>query len=163
MHKKSIKHGEVTQASQYVRKTSLLTEHKGQSYTVSPFVKGIVHPKMKILSSFTHPQVVPNLYEFLVLPNTKEDILKKVCNQAVLGHHWLHSRKKIYTMQVVCPRTALFPTFFRISSFVFSRTKTFIQVWNYLRVSKWWQNFHFWVNYPFKVYQIGVPDTWGLA
>ncbi len=25
-------------------------------------VKGIVHPKMKILSSFTHPQVVPNLY-----------------------------------------------------------------------------------------------------
>jgi len=28
-------------------------------------VKGIVHPKMKILSSFTHPQVVPNLNEFL--------------------------------------------------------------------------------------------------
>ncbi len=33
---------------------------------------------------------------------------------------------------------------------MFSRTKTFIQVWNYLRVSKWWQNFHFWVNYPFN-------------
>ncbi len=33
----------------------------------------------------------------------------------------------------------------------FSRTKKFIQVWNYLRVSKWWQNFHFWVNNPFKV------------
>ncbi len=47
-------------------------------------VKGIVHPKMKILSSFTHPQVVPNLYEF-VLPNTKEDILKKVWKQS-LGH-----------------------------------------------------------------------------
>ncbi len=28
-------------------------------------VKGIVHPKMKILSSFTHPQVFPNLYECL--------------------------------------------------------------------------------------------------
>ncbi len=26
-------------------------------------LKGIVHPKMKILSSFTHPRVVPNLYE----------------------------------------------------------------------------------------------------
>ncbi len=26
-------------------------------------LKGIVHPKMKILSSFTHPQVVPNLFE----------------------------------------------------------------------------------------------------
>ncbi len=79
---------------------------------------------------------------FFVLPNTKEDILKKVCN--------FHSRKKKYYGSQWCPRTALFPTFFRISSFVFSRTKTFIQVWNYLRVSKWWQNFHFWVNYPFK-------------
>ncbi len=28
-------------------------------------VKGIVQPKMKIVSSFTHPHVVPNLYEFL--------------------------------------------------------------------------------------------------
>jgi len=38
-------------------------------------LKGILHPKMKILISFTHPQVVANLYEFLLL-NTKEDILK---------------------------------------------------------------------------------------
>jgi len=29
------------------------------------YLKGIVHPKGKILSSFTHPQVVPNLYECL--------------------------------------------------------------------------------------------------
>ncbi len=28
-------------------------------------VKGIVHPKMKILSSFTHPQEVPNRYGYL--------------------------------------------------------------------------------------------------
>ncbi len=42
-----------------------------------------------------------------------------------------------------CPKTAWLQTFFRISSFVFNRTKKFIQVWNYLRVSKWWQNFHF--------------------
>ncbi len=47
-------------------------------------VKGIVHPKMKILS-FTHSQVVPNLYEF-VPPNTKEDILKNIGDRAVLGH-----------------------------------------------------------------------------
>ncbi len=50
-----------------------------------------------------------------------------------------------------CPKTAwLQKSFFKISSSVFCRTKKFIQVWNYLRVSKWWQNFHFWVNYPFK-------------
>ncbi len=34
-----------------------------------------------------------------VLPNTKEDILKKVCNQAVLGHHCL--RKKIQWKSMV--------------------------------------------------------------
>jgi len=28
-------------------------------------VKGLVHPKMKILSVFTRPHVVPNLYAFI--------------------------------------------------------------------------------------------------
>jgi len=28
-------------------------------------VSGLVHPKMKILSVFTHPHVVPNLYVFI--------------------------------------------------------------------------------------------------
>ncbi len=36
------------------------------SEALEHLLKGIVHPKkMKILSSFTHPQVVPNLYECL--------------------------------------------------------------------------------------------------
>ncbi len=34
-------------------------------------------------------QVVPNLYEFLFLLNTKEDILKIVGYQTVAGPHWL--------------------------------------------------------------------------
>ncbi len=60
-------------------------------------------------------------------------------------------RRKTITMEVNgAHKTALFPTFFKISSIVFCRTKTFIQVWNYLRVSKW-QKFHFWLNYPFKL------------
>ncbi len=49
------------------------------------------------------------------------------------------------------PKTAWLQTFFKISSFVFGRTKKFIQVWNYLRVNKWWQNFHFGVNYHFNI------------
>jgi len=49
--------------------------------------KVIVHFKMKILSSFTQPQVVSNLnYGFLL--NTKEDIFKNVGNQTVDGPHW---------------------------------------------------------------------------
>ncbi len=42
---------------------------------------------------------------------------------------------------------------------MFSRTKTFIQVWNYLRVSKGWHKFHFWVNYPFKSNSLTVDHT----
>jgi len=41
-------------------------------------VKGLVHPKMKILSVFTHPHVVPNLYVFICSVDTKEDIWKNV-------------------------------------------------------------------------------------
>jgi len=39
---------------------------------------------MKILSSFTHPQVVANLYNFFLLLNTKEDILKNDLNYGIV-------------------------------------------------------------------------------
>jgi len=49
-----------------------------------------------------------------------------------------------------CQATVWFQSFFKISSFVLSRRKELIKVCNNLRVRKWWQNFHFWVEYPFK-------------
>ncbi len=70
--------------------------------------------------------------------------------ECVLGHYWLPYYFFSYYGSQWCPKTAWLQTFFKISSFVFGRTKKIIQVWNYLRESKWWQNFHFWVNYPFK-------------
>ncbi len=103
---------------------------------------------MKILSSFTHPQVVPNLYECVCSEHKgrySEECGKQSSSGAPLTSIVFFS---FYGSQW-CPKTAWLQTFFRISSFVF-RTNTFIQVWNYLRVSKWWQKFHFWVNYPFK-------------
>jgi len=42
-------------------------------YMQSTF-KGIVHPKIKILSPFTHCHVVPNLFGFFY-----SDILRSVC------------------------------------------------------------------------------------
>jgi len=52
------------------------------------FGVGIVHTQIfLILSSFTHRQVLPNLYAFLYLLNTKQDILKNVGNQTVDGSH----------------------------------------------------------------------------
>ncbi len=49
--------------------------------------KGVVHPKMKILSSFTLFQTGMNF--FLILNNTREDILENMFNQTVDGSHWL--------------------------------------------------------------------------
>ncbi len=44
---------------------SLLNPNSDGNSCLRPRLKVIVHPKMKILALFTHPQVVPNLYEFL--------------------------------------------------------------------------------------------------
>ncbi len=82
--------------------------------------------------------------------NTKEDILKNVGKQSSSGAPLTSIVFFPYYGSQWFPKTACLQTFPIISSFVFSRTKTCIQVWNYLRVSKWWQNFHFSVNYPFK-------------
>ncbi len=64
--------------------------------------------------------------------------------------------------KILCPITALFLTFFRISSFVFGRTKTFLQVWNYLRENDDWIYIFGWTN-PFAccvnaLFLYGVDD-----
>ncbi len=45
------------------------------SSTLTTHVKDIVHPKIKILSSFTHTHVVPNLSDFL---STAQPSQKKI-------------------------------------------------------------------------------------
>jgi len=50
-------------------------------------LKGIVHPKLKILSSFTHPEVVPNLFVFICSAEHKGRYLKECFNQTDLIPH----------------------------------------------------------------------------
>ncbi len=65
-------------------------------------IKGIVHPKIKMLSSFTHPQVVPNLYEFICSAGT-------FVTRLFWGTVDFHSRKK-NTMEVNgAPELLCFP------------------------------------------------------
>ncbi len=86
-------------------------------------LKGTVHPKMEIPSSFC--LVILNLFQtcmsFFLLLNTK-DILKNVGNQTVEGSHLLS--------------IVWLPKFFKISYFVFNRRKKLIQVCNKLRMTK---------------------------
>ncbi len=48
-------------------------------------IKGIAHPKMKIVSSFTHPQVVPNLYECLCSAEHKGRYFEECGKQSSSG------------------------------------------------------------------------------
>jgi len=64
---------------------------------------------------------------FFLLLNTNKDILKNFVNQTVDSTHWHHCRKKI----IECIGSQWVPS---------------TACW----VAKWCQNFHFWVNYPFK-------------
>jgi len=49
--------------------------------------KMIVHPEIKIVSSFTHPQVVPNLYVFIRSAVHKGRYLEEWFNQTDLIPH----------------------------------------------------------------------------
>ncbi len=96
----------------------------------------VVHPKMKILASFTHPQVVPNLYEHLCSAEHKGRYSEEWGKQSSSGAPLTSIVFFLsYYGSQWCPKTAWLQTFFKISSFVFGRTKTFIQVWNYMWVN----------------------------
>ncbi len=91
------------------------------------------------------------------LLNTNEDVLKNVGNQTAFGPHWL-SIFPYYGSQWG-PAAIWFPTFFKVCSFMFNLRKKLMPVWSNVKVSKWWQNFHLWVNYSFNV---GLRSFWSL-
>ncbi len=51
-----------------------------------------------------------------------------------------------HVMEVSRNQNCLVTTFFH-------RREKVIQVWNVMRVSKWWRSVHFWVDYPFKCFK----------
>lgn len=78
-------------------------------------------------------------------------ILKRQFTQTwVGGSHWLpwYGKKYYVTLWLL--------TFFKRSSFVFRRRKKLVQVWNNLRMSKWWQNLIFgWTVPLIRIHAIG--------
>jgi len=84
-------------------------------------LKGIVHFKMNMLSSFLTLKLFNS--NLLVL-NTKEDILKNMGNQTSIKYFFFFLWMEVNGIhQLSC-----LPTLFKISSFVFSRKKKFIEV-----------------------------------
>lgn len=96
---------------------------------------------MKLLSSFTHPYIVPRLYGWPSSVEHKRQYFEKCFSVFFF---------KSIQWKSIGTKTAWFQTFFKISYFVFHRRKKCIPGWPNMRVSKWWQNCPFWVNYPIK-------------
>ncbi len=82
---------------------------------------------------------------FFLMLNIKEGILKNAGNQMVMVPTDFHSIFFFYNRSQWGPTTVWF---FKISSFVFNIRNKLIQVWNDMRVNKWWQCF-FGVNHSF--------------
>ncbi len=90
-------------------------------------LKGIVHPKMIILS-FTYYQVFPSLYECLCSAEHKGRYSEECEKQSSSGAPLTSMVFCSYYGSQWCPKTIWLQTFFKISSFLFGRTKTFIHV-----------------------------------
>ncbi len=112
------------------------------------FVKGLFTQKG---NSCHHLLTLKWFQSCINLLNTKEDILKKKEKMLMALLFLVFG---IFGIFFPCygslwePSTVWLPLFLKISSFVFNRIKKLIQVWNNLRVSKWWQNFNFWWTIP---------------
>ncbi len=90
---------------------------------------------MKILSSFTHHQVVPNLYECLCYAEHKERYSEECRKQSSSGVPFTSIVILFPTMDV--NGASKQPGYKRQNIFLCVRqNKEFIQVWNYLRLSK---------------------------
>jgi len=80
----------VTKYTLYYQKSKQQrTDPKIAKHSTFNCLKGIVHPKMKILSSFSHPQVVPNLYVFICSDEHKGKYLEECFHQTDLNPHLL--------------------------------------------------------------------------
>jgi len=62
-------------------------KHQTLVISLNVTFKGLVHPKMKILSVFTHPHDVPNLYVFICSAEHKGRYLEECFNQTDLIPH----------------------------------------------------------------------------
>ncbi len=88
-------------------------------------LQGIIHPNMKMLSSFTHPHAVPNLYKFISYTERRRRYSEE-CWTSIVGSEILH--KSIETVNCVITK------FFKIYYFMFNMRKKLIQVWNDMKI-----------------------------
>ncbi len=95
-----------------------------------------------------YPSAVLRVYDFISSSEHKKIYLKYVGKQRVSIPILLHGQKlqlKVRVRQNCSVTKILHRIFFNVWQ------KKENQFWNNMRVSKWWQHFHFWVDCAFAV------------
>ncbi len=121
-----------------IHKIWIMLNHKAS-------LTGIVHPKMKILS-FTNPQVVSNLYEFLSSAEHKRWDFEE-CWETNSCQLWLPMVWEKYYANQWLPATVWLPTFFKLFSCVSNGRNSYRFGTSAGRVNK----YSFWSEHPFKI------------
>lgn len=85
---------------------------------------------------------------------TKEDILRNVWGFFCWFFCSIQSKSMV-------TKTVWFPKCLKISSFILCRRQKITQVWNDIKLSKWWKKFTFWVNYSITLRNIGI-NYWSV-
>ncbi len=110
-------------------------------------LKGIVHPKITILSSFAHPQVVPNLYECICSAEFKGRYSEECGKQSSSGGPLTSMVYFVsYNGSQWCPKTACYKLSSKYLPLCSAEQR------NSYRFGTTWVNddsFHFWVNFHF--------------
>ncbi len=106
-------------------------------------IKEIVPSQMKMLSVFTNPHVVSNLYDFFCSMEHERLYLKDV------GNHTVSVPIYLYYMNTV----SIFQNIF----LMFCKRQKCIQVGNNMRVNELWQNIHFFVcTIPLNLHNVHI-------
>ncbi len=109
------------------------------------------NPKWKFRSLFTHPRVVPNLYECPLFCWTQRRYFEECGKQSSSGALLTSIVFNFFILwKSILLQNSLVTNFLQNIFLCVRQKQSFIQVCDYLMMSKWWQNFHFWMNYPFK-------------
>ncbi len=88
----------------------------------------LIHTKF---CQLIHPHVIPNLYD-CSLEEQKIIYFEECLGPNNTGPHWF-ALQGLNIQNIICVPQ-----------------KKVMNIWNDMRVNKWWQNVYFWVSYPFK-------------
>lgn len=75
--------------------TSVVSNFCSALWEIPLLIFDVVHPKMKILSSFTHTCAIPDVYDFFFFQTKMENNFRKIINLHIMPLNGCHTQRSI--------------------------------------------------------------------